>query len=133
MTRLLSPVFVGGFFFFFLAWGGGGGGGGRACTPARARPPCTLAPHIHPPHTHTPPPTHASPPPPHTSPDTHLLPSSTHTQYFLGIEAVFGGSGNPAYPGGQFFNLFNMGKTEAGMKELKAKELENGRLAMLAM
>lgn len=35
--------------------------------------------------------------------------------------------------GGPFFNLFNFGKTEAEMKELKTKELRNGRLAMLAM
>lgn len=45
-----------------------------------------------------------------------------------------GGSGDPAYPGGQFFNLFNLGgKSEAEMKVLKQKELKNGRLAMLAM
>lgn len=35
--------------------------------------------------------------------------------------------------GGQFFNLFNLGKTESEMKELKTKELKNGRLAMLAV
>lgn len=35
--------------------------------------------------------------------------------------------------GGQFFNLFNLGRTEASMKELKTKELKNGRLAMLAV
>ena len=34
--------------------------------------------------------------------------------------------------GGQFFNLFNLGKTEAAMKDLRTKELKNGRLAMLA-
>ena len=28
-------------------------------------------------------------------------PGSQSKQYFLGLEAVFGGSGNPAYPGGQ--------------------------------
>lgn len=37
------------------------------------------------------------------------------------------------HAGGQFFNLFNLGKTEAQMKELKTKELKNGRLAMLAV
>jgi hypothetical protein len=31
-------------------------------------------------------------------------------QYFIGLENVLGGSGDPAYPGGQFFNMFNLGK-----------------------
>jgi light-harvesting complex I chlorophyll a/b binding protein 3 len=40
----------------------------------------------------------------------------------------------PAAPaGGQFFNMFNLGKTEAEMKKLKLNEIKNGRLAMLAM
>jgi hypothetical protein len=41
----------------------------------------------------------------------------------------------PCFPpaGGAFFNLFNLGKTEAAMNELKLKEIKNGRLAMLAM
>lgn len=60
-------------------------------------------------------------------------PGSQGKQYFLGMEAAFNGSGNPAYPGGQFFNMFNLGKTEAAMNELKLKEIKNGRLAMLAM
>ncbi|PNH12057.1 Chlorophyll a-b binding protein 8, chloroplastic [Tetrabaena socialis] len=60
-------------------------------------------------------------------------PGSMGKQYFLGLERVFGGSGDPAYPGGQFFNLFNLGKTEAEMKKLKTNEIKNGRLAMLAM
>jgi len=60
-------------------------------------------------------------------------PGSNKEQYFLGLERVFGGSGNPAYPGGQFFNMFNLGKTEAEMKKLKTNEIKNGRLAMLAM
>jgi len=60
-------------------------------------------------------------------------PGSNAEQYFVGLERVFKGSGNPAYPGGQLFNLFNLGKTEAEMKELKTKEIKNGRLAMLAM
>jgi len=60
-------------------------------------------------------------------------PGSQSKQYFLGLEAVFAGSGNPAYPGGQFFNMFNLGATEAEMQVLKTKEISNGRLAMLAM
>lgn len=60
-------------------------------------------------------------------------PGSQGKQYFLGLEAALNGSGNPAYPGGQFFNLFNLGKTESEMKELKTKELKNGRLAMVAV
>jgi hypothetical protein len=39
----------------------------------------------------------------------------------------------PPLTGGPFFNLFNLGKTEAEMKTLKLKEIKNGRLAMLAM
>ena len=39
----------------------------------------------------------------------------------------------PPLPGGQFFNMFNMGATAADMKVLKTKEIKNGRLAMLAM
>jgi Chlorophyll A-B binding protein len=35
--------------------------------------------------------------------------------------------------GGSFFNLFNFGRDAESMKGLKAKEIENGRLAMLAM
>ena len=54
-------------------------------------------------------------------------------QYFIGLEAVMGGSGNPAYPGGQFFNLFNFGKTEASLAKLKTNEIRNGRLAMIAV
>lgn len=97
-------------------------------------------------------------------------PGSQGNQYFLGLEEVLKGSGEPSYPGqrprnsptfakfpvappslvlrtlpydtelkfclvtagGQFFNLFNLGKTEAAMKDLRTKELKNGRLAMLA-
>jgi light-harvesting complex I chlorophyll a/b binding protein 3 len=47
---------------------------------------------------------------------------------------VLGGSGDPAYPGGPWFNLFNLGgKSEAEMKKLKLNEIKNGRLAMLAV
>ena len=60
-------------------------------------------------------------------------PGSQSEQFFLGIEKAFGGSGNPAYPGGQWFNMAGMGKTDAEMKSLKSKEVENGRLAMIAM
>ena len=35
--------------------------------------------------------------------------------------------------GGKFFNLFGLGKSEAELKDLKTKELKNGRLAMLAV
>lgn len=52
-------------------------------------------------------------------------------QYFLGLEAVMKGSGNPAYPGGPFFNMLGFGKTEAEMNKLKLNEIKNGRLAML--
>jgi len=52
----------------------------------------------------------------------------------LGLERFLGNStGNPAYPGGPFFNMFNFGKDEASLKELKTKEIKNGRLAMLAV
>lgn len=60
-------------------------------------------------------------------------PGSQGKQYFIGLEAVFHGSGNPAYPGGPFFNMLSFGKTEAEMKKLKLNEIKNGRLAMVAM
>jgi hypothetical protein len=60
-------------------------------------------------------------------------PGSMGEQYFLGVESIFKGSGNPSYPGGQFFNMFNLGKTEAEMFKLRTNEIRNGRLAMLAM
>lgn len=60
-------------------------------------------------------------------------PGSMGKQYFLGLEKALGGSGDPAYPGGPWFNLFNLGKNEKDMKELKLKEIKNGRLAMLAV
>lgn len=51
----------------------------------------------------------------------------------LGLEKVLGGSGDPAYPGGPFFNVLGLGKDEASLKVLKTKEIKNGRLAMLAV
>jgi light-harvesting complex I chlorophyll a/b binding protein 3 len=36
-------------------------------------------------------------------------------------------------PGGQFFNLFNLGSTPQSMKDLRYKEVKNGRLAMIAV
>jgi len=60
-------------------------------------------------------------------------PGSMGKQYFLGLESVLGGSGEPAYPGGPFFNMFNLGKTPEAVAELRLKEIKNGRLAMLAM
>ena len=50
-------------------------------------------------------------------------PGSQGKQYFLGMENAFNGSGDPAYPGGPWFNMFNLGKTEADMKVLKTKEV----------
>jgi light-harvesting complex I chlorophyll a/b binding protein 3 len=58
-------------------------------------------------------------------------PGSMSKQWFLGVESIFEGSGDPAYPGGQFFNFFGLGKKD--MKELQTKEIKNGRLAMLAI
>merc|ERR1711998_416016 len=60
-------------------------------------------------------------------------PGSQGKQYFLGLEKILAGSGEPAYPGGPFFNLLGLGKTESEMNELKLKEIKNGRLAMLSM
>lgn len=58
-------------------------------------------------------------------------PGSMGESYFLGMEGAFGGSGNPAYPGGQFFNMLNLGKED--MDLMKLREIKNGRLAMVAM
>jgi len=55
-------------------------------------------------------------------------PGSMGKQWFLGMESAFAGSGEPAYPGGQFFNMFNLGQRDMG--EMKLKEIKNGRLAM---
>ncbi|VAI56524.1 unnamed protein product [Triticum turgidum subsp. durum] len=62
-----------------------------------------------------------------------IAPGSMGKQYFLGLEKYLGGSGDPAYPGGPIFNPLGFGtKSEKEMKELKLKEIKNGRLAMLA-
>lgn len=50
-------------------------------------------------------------------------PGSQAKQYFLGLEAVFAGSGNPAYPGGQWFNMLNFGKTPEEMKKYQTNEI----------
>ncbi|KAL6323638.1 hypothetical protein AAG906_039234 [Vitis piasezkii] len=60
-------------------------------------------------------------------------PGSMGKQYFLGFEKYLGGSGDPAYPGGPLFNPLGFGKDEKSLKDLKLKEVKNGRLAMLAI
>ncbi|MQM07589.1 hypothetical protein Taro_040431 [Colocasia esculenta] len=60
-------------------------------------------------------------------------PGSMGKQYFLGLEKGLGGSGDPAYPGGPFFNPLGLGKDEKSLKDLKLKEVKNGRLAMVAI
>jgi hypothetical protein len=51
----------------------------------------------------------------------------------LGIREVFGRVRDPAYPGGPLFNPLGFGKDEKSLRELKVKEIKNGRLAMLAI
>ena len=63
----------------------------------------------------------------------YLKPGSQSSQFFLGVEKVFGGSGNPAYPGGQWFNMANLGSDPKEMAKLQLNEIKNGRLAMIAM
>lgn len=61
-------------------------------------------------------------------------PGSMGKQYFLGLEGALGGSGDPAYPGGPFFNVFNLGGSDPkAMQKLKLNEIKNGRLAMIAV
>ncbi|CAL9201402.1 unnamed protein product [Musa hybrid cultivar] len=49
-------------------------------------------------------------------------------------EKGLGGSGDPAYPGGPFFNPLGFGKDDkSSLKDLKLKEVKNGTLAMLAI
>lgn len=69
----------------------------------------------------------------HRRAQDYYKPGSMGKQYFLGLEKFLGGSGDPAYPGGPIFNFLGFGKTEKEMKELKVKEVKNGRLAMMAM
>jgi len=48
-------------------------------------------------------------------------------QAFVGLESGFAGSGDPAYPGGRFFNFAGLGTgSPAEMKTLKLKEIKNG-------
>jgi light-harvesting complex I chlorophyll a/b binding protein 3 len=69
----------------------------------------------------------------HRRAQDYYKPGSMGKQYFLGFEKFLGGSGNPAYPGGPFFNFLGFGKNEKELKDLKLKEVKNGRLAMLAI
>lgn len=69
----------------------------------------------------------------HRRAQDYYKPGSMGKQYFLGFEKFLGGSGDPVYPGGPLFNFLNLGKDEKAMKDLKLKEVKNGRLAMLAI
>ncbi|CAL9060266.1 unnamed protein product [Musa banksii] len=60
-------------------------------------------------------------------------PGTMGKQYFLGLEKGQGGSGDPAYPGGPFFNPLGFGKDDKSLKDSKLKEVKNGTLAMLAI
>ncbi|ERN19025.1 hypothetical protein AMTRI_Chr10g233450 [Amborella trichopoda] len=60
-------------------------------------------------------------------------PGSMGKQYFLGLEKWLGGSGEPAYPGGPIFNPLGLANDEKSKKEMRLKEVKNGRLAMLAI
>jgi len=60
----------------------------------------------------------------------YWFPGSQAETPLLGWEKGFGGSGNPAYPGGKWFNPFNLGKDD--MASMQKKEVKNGRLAMMA-
>jgi light-harvesting complex I chlorophyll a/b binding protein 3 len=64
----------------------------------------------------------------------YKYPGSMGRQYFLGLESVLGGSGEPKYPGGQFFDMFGLSSQmdEAQILDMKVKEVKNGRLAMVA-
>ncbi|CAM6039000.1 unnamed protein product [Sphagnum compactum] len=69
----------------------------------------------------------------HRRAQDYYKPGSMGKQYFLGFEKFLGGSGDPAYPGGPVFNFLGFGKNEKELKDLKIKEVKNGRLAMLAI
>ncbi|CAM6086879.1 unnamed protein product [Calypogeia fissa] len=69
----------------------------------------------------------------HRRAQDYYKPGSMGKQYFLGFEKFLGGSGDPVYPGGPLFNFLGLGKDEKSMKDLKLKEVKNGRLAMLAI
>ncbi|CAM6064097.1 unnamed protein product [Sphagnum tenellum] len=69
----------------------------------------------------------------HRRAQDYYKPGSMGKQYFLGFEKFLGGSGDPAYPGGPIFNFLGFGKNEKELKDLKIKEVKNGRLAMLAI
>lgn len=60
-------------------------------------------------------------------------PGSMGEQGFVGLEKMLNcPTKDPMYPGG-FFNFAGYGKNEEALKELKLKEIKNGRLAMIAM
>ncbi len=69
----------------------------------------------------------------HRRAQDYYKPGSMGKQYFLGFEKFLEGSGDPAYPGGPVFNFLGFGKNEKELKDLKIKEVKNGRLAMLAI
>lgn len=69
----------------------------------------------------------------HRRAQDYYKPGSMGKQYFLGLEKYLGGSGDAAYPGGPLFNFLGLGKDEKSMREMKVKEVKNGRLAMMAI
>ena len=60
----------------------------------------------------------------------YWYPGSQGETPLMGWEKGFAGSGNPAYPGGKYFNFAGLGKTD--MATMQKKEIKNGRLAMMA-
>ena len=60
----------------------------------------------------------------------YWYPGSQAETPLMGWEKGFAGSGNPAYPGGKYFNFANLGKDD--MATMQKKEIKNGRLAMMA-
>ena len=60
----------------------------------------------------------------------YWYPGSQAEQPLMGWEKGFAGSGNPAYPGGKYFNFAGLGKDD--MAKMQKKEIKNGRLAMMA-